>query len=70
MSDVSKCTYSIVPITTDDKNTVINFLRKYFFRDEPLILGIDMLEDSDSLSKLENYCFNFVNNGELDHIQL
>lgn len=66
MSEVDKFTYSVVPTTTEDKQTVIEFLRKFFFRDEPLILGIDMLEDTDSLSKLENYCFNFVNNGELN----
>lgn len=65
MSEVDKCTYSIVPTTAEDKQTVIEFLRKYFFRDEPLILSIDMLEDFDSLEKLQNYCFNFVDNGEL-----
>jgi len=66
MSEVNKCAYSIVPTTTEDKNIVIEFLRKFFFHDEPLILGIDMLEDNDSLAKLENYCFNFVDNGELE----
>lgn len=67
MNKVDKCVYSIVPITVEDKLPVIEFLRTFFFRDEPLILGIDMLEDTDSLGKLENYCFNFVNNGELEN---
>lgn len=65
MSELIK--YDIAPITAEDEQVVITFLRKFFFRDEPLILGIDMLDDSDSLAKLENYCFNFVNNGELDY---
>lgn len=65
MSEANKCAYSVVSITAEDKQAVIEFLRKFFFRDEPLILGIDMLDDIDSLSKLENYCFNFVDNGEL-----
>lgn len=67
MNKVNKCVYSIVPITAEDKIIVIEFLRTFFFRDEPLILGIDMLEDTNSLGKLENYCFNFVNNGELKY---
>lgn len=65
MSEDTKHIYSTVPITTEDKQVVIEFLRTFFFRDEPLILGIDMLDDTDSLSKLENYCFNFLDNGEL-----
>jgi len=63
MSEVNKLIYSIVPTTAEDKQVIIAFLRKFFFRDEPLILSIDMQEDVDSLSKLENYCFNFVDNG-------
>uniref|UniRef100_A0A2S2N683 aralkylamine N-acetyltransferase n=1 Tax=Schizaphis graminum TaxID=13262 RepID=A0A2S2N683_SCHGA len=64
MSEVKKCNYNIVPITAEDKQEVIiEFLRKFFFRDEPLILGINMLEDNDSLAKLESYCFNYVDNG-------
>lgn len=66
MSEVNKCIHNIVPTTAEDKQVVIEFLRKFFFRDEPLILGINMLEDIDSLEKLENYCFNFVDNGELN----
>ncbi|XP_025198944.1 dopamine N-acetyltransferase-like [Melanaphis sacchari] len=63
MSDVNKYSHNIVPTTAEDKQVVIDFLRKFFFRDEPLILGINMREDYDSLAKLENYCFNFMDNG-------
>jgi len=58
MSEVNKRIYNIVPITTEDTNIVIELLRKFFFRDEPLIMAINMLEDIESLSKLENYCDN------------
>lgn len=67
MSEVIKCIHNIVPTTAEDKQVIIEFLRKFFFQDEPLILGINMLEDVDSLAKLENYCFNFVDNGELKY---
>ncbi|XP_050053423.1 arylalkylamine N-acetyltransferase 1-like isoform X2 [Aphis gossypii] len=63
MSEVNKFIHNIVPTTAEDKQVVIEFLRKFFFRDEPLILGINMLDDNDSLAKLEKYCFNFVDNG-------
>lgn len=66
MSEDNKHNFSIVPVTTKDKQIVIEFLKKFFFRDEPLILGIDMMDDVDSLSKLENYCYHFVDNGELE----
>lgn len=69
MSEFNKCVFSVVQTTAEDKQVVIEFLRKFFFRDEPLILGIDMLEDIESLAKLENYCFNFVDNGELKYIK-
>lgn len=64
MSEFNQCVFSIVQTTAEDKQIVIEFLRKFFFRDEPLILSIDMLEDIDSLTKLENYCLQFVDNGE------
>lgn len=66
MNKVNNSNFSIVPITTEDKQIVIEFLRKFFFRDEPLILGIDMMDDIKSLSKLENYCHHFLDNGELE----
>jgi len=65
MSELNKFVYSIIPTTAEDKQVVIAFLKKFFFRDEPLILGIDMQEDIDSLSELENFCVRVVDNGEL-----
>lgn len=67
MGEVNKCAFRVLPTTAEDKQDVIVFLRKFFFRDEPLILGIDMLDDIDSLENLENYCLSFVDNGELKY---
>jgi len=64
MSQIKKCIHNIIPTTAEDKQVVIEFLRKFFFQDEPLILGINMLEDIDSLANLENYCFNILDTGE------
>lgn len=56
--------YSIVPITTNDKETVATFLRKFFFRDEPLNVAIRLLEETDSATKLENYCIGYLQFGK------
>lgn len=58
------CSYSIVPITADDKQTVAAFLRKFFFRDEPLNVAIRLLEESESAAKLEDYCIGFLKYGK------
>lgn len=56
--------YSIVPINTDDKETVADFLRKFFFRDEPLNVAIRLLEETESATKLENYCIGYLQFGK------
>lgn len=56
--------YSIVPITANDKQTVAAFLRKFFFRDEPLNVAIGLLEETDSAKKLENYCIGCLQYGK------
>lgn len=55
--------YSIIPITSDDKETVAAFLRKFFFRDEPLNVAIQLLEETDSATKLKNYCISYLQYG-------
>ncbi|KAF0759514.1 dopamine N-acetyltransferase isoform X1 [Aphis craccivora] len=59
----AKFSYSIVPITAKDKHTVAAFLRKFFFRDEPLNVAIQLLEETDSAAKLENYCISYLQYG-------
>jgi len=62
-TDQTKRSYSIVPSTAKDKPTVAAFLRKFFFRDEPLNVAIQLLEETDSAVKLENYCINYLQYG-------
>ncbi|XP_025423942.1 dopamine N-acetyltransferase-like isoform X2 [Sipha flava] len=59
----AKYSYSIVPITANDKQTVANFLKKFFFRDEPLNVAIQLLEEIDSATKLEKYCIGYLKYG-------
>lgn len=61
----TECSYSIMPITANDKHTVAAFLRKFFFRDEPLNVAIRLMEEPDSATKLENYCIGYLQYGEL-----
>lgn len=59
----AECSYTIVPITNNDKQTVATFLREFFFRDEPLNVAIGLLEESDSATKLEHYCTGYLQYG-------
>lgn len=63
-SSRAKYSYSIVPITANDKQTVATFLRKFFFRDEPLNVAIQLLEETDSATKLEKYCVGYLQYGK------
>uniref|UniRef100_A0A1B6EAE7 aralkylamine N-acetyltransferase n=1 Tax=Clastoptera arizonana TaxID=38151 RepID=A0A1B6EAE7_9HEMI len=56
--------YSIVPITNRDADRVVDFLRRFFFRDEPLNVAIDLIEDANSRCvELEEYCLTSVDEG-------
>lgn len=57
--------YDIVPMTTDDEQIVIQFLKIHFFQKEPLIVCLDILKDVESLENLQNYAFKTLDNGEL-----
>ena len=60
-----KATYTIVPITKDDTEKVVHFLRKFFFRDEPLNVTIGLLEEPDTTCpELEEYCTSCIPDGE------
>lgn len=66
MDEVNKeqSSYSIVPVTGNDKLPVADFLRKFFFRDEPLNVAIRLLEETDSAAKLERYCTGYLEYGK------
>nr|ADF43200.1 arylalkylamine N-acetyltransferase [Biston betularia] len=48
--------YSLCRITPDDKDLVLKFLRRFFFRDEPMNLAVNLLETPESRCfELEEY---------------
>ena len=58
--------YSIVPITVEDSDKVVHFLRTFFFRDEPLNVAVGLLDEPGATCKeLEEYCVNCIPEGEL-----
>ncbi|CAH1390089.1 unnamed protein product [Nezara viridula] len=55
--------YKVVPITNDDIETVLSFLRKFFFRDEPLNLCIGLLDEQPTCEELEKFCVEPIPDG-------
>lgn len=56
--------YEIVPMANDDRPIVTEFLKRYFFRHEPLIVFLKVFDDPESLEKLQNFGCRNLNNGE------
>lgn len=67
MDDVpKKAPYAIVPITNKDVEKVVHFLRKFFFRDEPLNVAVGLLEGPNATcSELEEFCVTCIPEGKL-----
>jgi len=59
-----KVSFNILPITNNDKETVKNSLRQYFFRDEPISASIGLLEEKESVIQFENFCIDLLQFGE------
>ncbi|KAG8338606.1 hypothetical protein J6590_000278 [Homalodisca vitripennis] len=57
--------YSIVPITNRDSDRVLDLLRRFFFRDEPLNVCVGLLDNpQDTCEELEQYCMESIGDGE------
>jgi len=65
MEEPPMASYSIAPITTKDEEKVVMFLRKFFFRDEPLNVAIGLLDDCPDATcqELEDYCNRSIPDG-------
>lgn len=50
--------YHIQTVTKDDKLRILKFLRRFFFRDEPLNHSIELIPESEDSTclELEEYC--------------
>ncbi|XP_026816934.1 dopamine N-acetyltransferase-like [Rhopalosiphum maidis] len=59
----TKVSFKIVPITDNDKEVVINFIKQNFFRDEPLCASLGLIEEKESVIQLEKFCVDALQNG-------
>lgn len=51
-------------IVPEDRERVLEFLRARFFRDEPLNMAVNLLEDeNDTCAELEDYCTKSIEEG-------
>jgi len=64
----TKVSFNIVPIS-GDKQIVMNFVKQYFFRDEPLCASVELLEEKESVIELGNFCADLLKSGELMNIK-
>ncbi|CAH1390088.1 unnamed protein product [Nezara viridula] len=55
--------YVIAQITNDDIESLLCFLRKFFFRDEPLNLCVGLLDEQPTSVDYEKYCLDSIPDG-------
>jgi len=56
--------YSIVPVSNRDGDRIVDFLRRFFFRDEPLNVCVGLLDGpQDTCPELEQYCIDSIPDG-------
>lgn len=67
MSEVAKpiCACNIVPIIMKDNSTVIEFLLKRFFADEPLNAAVNLMNEKNIVETLKNHTLKLLYNGKL-----
>lgn len=58
--------FDIVPIVPEDKETVIEFMLKFFFLDEPINIAMELMKEQEYLlGHIERHYTKLFNNGEL-----
>lgn len=66
MKNENTGSFNIAPIIPKDKDTVIEFLLKFFFRDEPINIAMELIKEKQHLLiHIENVYTKLLNNGEL-----
>ncbi|XP_050433453.1 arylalkylamine N-acetyltransferase 1-like isoform X2 [Adelges cooleyi] len=63
MSNSGNDWFSIEAITSEDRQAVIEFLKKFFYRDEPLNNALGLMDDAKAIVKLEAYCNSLLDSG-------
>lgn len=56
----------IHPIIEKDYNTILEFLFKFFFRDEPLNAAVNLMNEKNIKDILKNHFIQLLDNGELN----
>ncbi|CAI6343515.1 unnamed protein product [Macrosiphum euphorbiae] len=59
----TKVSINVLPITDNDKQIVMNSVKQYFFRDEPLCASLGLMEEKESVIQLENFCADILQSG-------
>lgn len=57
--------FIIVPLIANDTNIVIEFLKKFFYHDEPLNVAVGLTQDESSAKHFENYTLKLLDSGKL-----
>jgi hypothetical protein len=62
---MSEPDYTIVPVTSKDTEKVLDHLRRFFFRQEPLNVYIKLLGENgdEKCAELEKFCLQTVPEG-------
>jgi hypothetical protein len=62
---MSEPSYTIVPITNNDNERVLEHLRRFFFRQEPLNVYIKLLGENgdETCAELEKFCLQTIPEG-------
>jgi hypothetical protein len=62
---MSEPNYAIVPVRTKDTEKVLEHLRRFFFRQEPLNVYIKLLGENgdETCAELEKYCLQTIPEG-------
>ena len=59
-----KSGYEIRRTTSKDYDSILEFMRKNFFKDEPLNIAVRLLEDTDTCPELEQFCTETLADGK------
>ncbi|VVC39908.1 Acyl-CoA N-acyltransferase,GNAT domain [Cinara cedri] len=55
--------YDIMPMNPDDKPTVVQFLKEFFFRRGPLLMSSKLWEDAETMDKLTTHRLRILDTG-------
>jgi len=61
----TKHDFQILPINTNDKSIVIEFLLKFFFWDEPLNATLELMKEDNIVEILSNHAMQIIDTGKL-----